>query len=157
MNSEIGCLFFVPKAAKLRKSKPEDSLRSAKGIDLGMKYTLIIALLFSLSVTAQNTRKMVRLARLEIDSAQLDRYQSFLKEEIETSVEIEPGVLTLYAVFEKAIPTRVTILEIYADSAAYKAHIQTPHFIKYKNGTLSMVKSLELVEAVPLIPEMKVK
>jgi hypothetical protein len=48
--------------------------------------------------------------------------------------------------------TRLTILEIYADSAAYNAHIQTPHFLKYKNGTLNMVKSPELVKTDPLIP-----
>ena len=100
---------------------------------------------------------MVRIAKLEIDSSQLESYKALLKEEIETSVRVEPGVLTLYAVYEKQRPTRVTILEIYADSAAYKAHIQTPHFLKYKNGTIKMVKSLELIETVPLIPEMKIK
>ena len=100
---------------------------------------------------------MVRIANLEVDSAQLESYKTLLKEEIETSVRVEPGVLTLYAVYEKQRPTRVTILEIYADSAAYKAHIQTPHFLKYKNGTIKMVKSLEIIETVPLIPEMKIK
>ena len=100
---------------------------------------------------------MVRLARLVIDSAQLETYKAFAKEEIEASVRLEPGVITLYAVSEKDRPTHITILEIYADSAAYKAHIQTPHFLKYKNGTKDMVKSLELVETVPLVPGMKIK
>lgn len=119
------------------------------------KWVLISALLlFSVVTTGQ---RMVRIAKLEIDSAQLESYKTLLKEEIETSIRIEPGVLTLYAVYEKHRPTRVTILEIYADSAAYKAHIQTPHFLKYKNGTIKMVKSLELIETVPLIPEMKIK
>lgn len=119
------------------------------------KWVLISALLlFSVVTTGQ---RIVRIAKLEIDSAQLESYKTLLKEEIETSIRIEPGVLTLYAVYEKHRPTRVTILEIYADSAAYKAHIQTPHFLKYKNGTIKMVKSLELIETVPLIPEMKIK
>jgi len=120
-----------------------------------MKYFIILALFLSLKATAQ--KHMVRLAKLEIDSAQLESYQSFLKEEIETSVKVEAGVLTLYAVFEKKHPTKVTILEIYSDTAAYQSHIQTPHFLKYKNGTANMVKSLELVETIPLIPEMKIK
>ena len=77
---------------------------------------------------------MVRLAKLKIDSVQLEKYKAFLKEEIETSLRVEPGVITLYAVSEKDHPTHITILEIYADSAAYKAHIQTPHFLKYKTG-----------------------
>ena len=114
-----------------------------------------VLLIGSFSTSAQ--QKMVRLAKLEIDSAQLENYKVFLKEEIETSVKIEAGVLTLYAVFDKKNPTSLTILEIYADSAAYKAHIQTPHFLKYKNGTQKMVRSLELVETDPLIPDMKIK
>lgn len=99
----------------------------------------------------------VRLAKLVIDSAQLESYKAALKEEIEASVRLEPGVLTLYAVAEKDNPTHITILEIYADTNAYKAHLQTPHFIKYKTGTKEMVKSLELVETTPLIPGMKIK
>lgn len=100
---------------------------------------------------------MVRLAKLVIDPGQLENYNALLKEEIEASMRIEPGVLTLYAVAEKNDPTHITILEIYADSIAYKLHLQTPHFIKYKDATKDMVKSLELVEAVPLLPGMKIK
>ncbi len=82
----------------------------------------------------QNKNQMVRLAKLVIDSAQLENYNALLKEEIEASVRLEPGVLTLYAVAEKNNPTHITILEIYADTVAYQSHLQTPHFIKYKNG-----------------------
>ncbi len=126
-----------------------------------MKLLIAFAHLVVLScinhASAQNINQMVRLAKLVIDSTQLENYKAALKEEIETSVRIEPGVKTLYAVSEKDNPTHITILEIYADTAAYKAHLQTPHFIKYKTGTENMVKSLELVVAVPLVPEMKIK
>ncbi len=117
----------------------------------------ILTLCLYQSVSAQEKDQMVRLAKLVIDSTQLDSYRAFLKEEIETSVRIEKGVLTLYAVAEKNKPTHITILEIYANTEAYKAHIETAHFIKYKNGTKEMVKSIELVETVPLIPSMKIK
>lgn len=100
---------------------------------------------------------MVRLARIVVDSAQLEQYKAILKEEAEASVRLEPGVITLYAVSEKDKPTHFTILEIYADSAAYRSHLQTPHFLHYKNGTKDMVKSLELIETTPLIPDMKIK
>lgn len=124
-----------------------------------MKYVIfsLFALLYSFNSLAQEDKKMVRIARLVIDPAQLESYSAFLKEEIETSMKVEAGVLTLYAVAEKEKPTHITILEIYADVDAYKKHIQTPHFLKYKNGTKDMVKSLELVETVPLIPGMKIK
>jgi len=109
------------------------------------------------NASAQNKDQMVRLAKLVIDSTQLENYNALLKEEIEASVRLEPGVLTLYAVSEKNNPTHITILEIYADTVAYKLHLQTPHFLKYKNGTKDMVKSLELVGTVPLVPGMKIK
>ena len=120
-----------------------------------MKYILILSFFFTCKALAQT--HITRLAKLEIDSAQLKAYKVFLKEEIESSLKIEPGVLALYAVFEKERPTRLTILEIYADTAAYKSHIQTPHFLKYKNGTLDMVKSLEFVEVEALVPDFKIK
>jgi len=118
--------------------------------------TAILSLFYCSKTSAQGKSQMVRLAKLVIDSAQLENYKSMLKEEIETSVKVEPGVRTLYAVSEKNNPTHITILEIYADTTAYKSHLQTPHFIKYKTGTKDMVKSLELVATVPLIPEMKI-
>ena len=123
-------------------------------------FAFILAMLtffFCSNASAQNKTQMVRLAKLVVDSTQLERYKAALKEEIETSIRLEPGVLTLYAVSEKENPTHFTILEIYADTESYKAHIQTPHFIKYKTATKDMVKSLELIETVPLLPGMKIK
>ena len=85
---------------------------------------------------------IVRMAELDIDPAQLDAYKAFLTEEIEASVRLEPGVLSLSAVSVKGDPTRIRILEVYADQAAYEAHLKAPHFLKYKNGTTAMVRSL---------------
>jgi len=99
----------------------------------------------------------VRLSRIVVDSTQLASYKALLKEEIEASIRKEPGVLTLYAVFEKQRPNHLTILEMYADEAAYQAHVKTPHFLKYKQGTLGMVTALELIDTDPLIPELKIK
>ena len=119
---------------------------------------LVAGMLVIGEVAAQNENKqMVRLAQLVIDSTQLESYNRFLKEEIERSIRVEPGVLTLYAVSEIDNPTHITILEIYASKEAYQQHILTPHFLKYKEGTQHMVKSLKLTETVPLIPDMKIK
>lgn len=127
------------------------------GIKMFIVFTNLIVLSCINNASAQNKDQMVRIAKLVIDSAQLENYKNALKEEIEISLQVEPGVKTLYAVSEKNNPTHITILEIYADTALYKAHLQTPHFIKYKTGTKDMVKSLELVETIPLVPEMKIK
>jgi quinol monooxygenase YgiN len=95
--------------------------------------------------------KIVRIAELEIDPAQLDAYRTLLAEEIEASVAKEPGVLMLHAVAEKERPDRIRILEVYADREAYEAHLKTPHFIKYKEGTAGMVRSLRLVDVEPVM------
>ena len=99
----------------------------------------------------------VRLAKIVVDQARLNEYNAYLKEEIESSMRLEPGVLTLYATFEKERPNRITILEIYANEEAYQSHIKTPHFLKYKQGTLDMVQELELIDSTPLIENMKIK
>jgi quinol monooxygenase YgiN len=95
--------------------------------------------------------RMVRIAEIEVDPAQLENYKAALREEIEASIRLEPGVLTLYAVSLKDNPTSIRILETYADVDAYKAHLETPHFKKYKTATEAMVKSLKLVETDPVL------
>jgi quinol monooxygenase YgiN len=99
----------------------------------------------------------VRVAEIEIDPTQIENYHAAAREEIETSVLVEPGVLGLYAVAEKDHPTRIRVLEIYADVAAYQAHLETPHFKKYKAVTQPMVKSLKLFDAVPVALHAKEK
>ena len=120
------------------------------GFPAAIKALRIIKQEYARPVSAGNN--LVRLSKITVDPAQLDAYNAFLKEEIETSMRLEPGVLMLYATAEKEAPHKVTILEIYADRAAYESHLQTSHFQKYKQGTLTMVKELNLVDVEPLIP-----
>jgi quinol monooxygenase YgiN len=96
-------------------------------------------------------QSLVRIAELEVDPAQLQAYRTALEEEIATSIRLEPGVLTLYAVAIKDHPTQIRIFEMYADQAAYETHLQTSHFKKYKSETQGMVKSLKLIETVPIL------
>ena len=117
------------------------------GFPAAIKALRIIKQEYARPVSAGNN--LVRLSKITVDAAQLDAYNAFLKEEIEASMRLEPGVLTLYATAEKDNPYKMTILEIYADRAAYESHLKTPHFQKYKQGTLSMVKELELVDGSP--------
>jgi len=119
--------------------------------------TLASTILFQMSSMAQHQNRLVRVAKLEIDFTQLESYKTALKEEIETSVRIEQGVLALYAVSEKVNPTHITIFEIYVNEDAYKAHLETSHFKKYKTTTKNMIKSLELMESIPIALESKPK
>lgn len=101
---------------------------------------------FSLTTMAQNKNQMVRIAKIQVDPDQLEKYNTALKEQMTTAVKLEPGVLSYHAVADKKNPANITILEVYADTAAYEKHILTPHFKKYKETVQNMVKALELVD-----------
>lgn len=103
------------------------------------------------------SESIVRLSRITIDPDRLAEYLAFAAECGRRSMAEEAGVLMMYSMQDKAHPEQITILEIYADRAAYERHIKTPHFQKYKQGTLKMVLKLELLDQTPLVPEMKMK
>lgn len=99
--------------------------------------------------------RYIQIAEIEIDPAQLEAYKAAVKEQIDTAVRVEPGVLMLYAVTETDNPTRVRVFEVYRDAAAYRSHLEAPHFKKYKSTTATMVKSLKLVVTKPVALESK--
>jgi quinol monooxygenase YgiN len=95
--------------------------------------------------------KLVRIAELQIDPDQIDAYRALLCEEMEASLDREPGVLQLQAVAERGRPERLYIFEVYANREAYEAHLTTPHFLKYKEATAAMVKALRLIDVDPIM------
>ena len=99
----------------------------------------------------------VRVAEIEVDPIQLEVYKAAAKEIIEDSVRLEPGVLALYSVSDKDNPAHVTVFEIYADKDAYKTHLETAHFKKYKTATQDMVRSLKLRDTLPIALSAKSK
>lgn len=118
------------------------------------------ALAFSspgLAADGETQQRYVQTADIEIDPAQLDAYKAAVAEQIETAIRVEPGVLVLYAVSEKDNPARVRVFEIYRDTDAYKSHLETAHFKKYKATTEKMVKSLKLVVTTPIMLGAKAK
>ena len=111
-----------------------------------MKYILAFVLFAITNISAQTKDMMIRIAEIEIDSSYLQEYNNILKEESRASVQLEPGVIAIYPIYQKENPTQIRILEIYENREAYEAHLKTPHFQKYKTSTLKMVKSLKLVD-----------
>jgi quinol monooxygenase YgiN len=93
----------------------------------------------------------VQVAEIEIDAVQLQDYKAAVREQIKTAIRVEPGVLVLYVVSEKDNPTRIRVFEIYRDVDAYKSHLESAHFKKYKITTEKMVKSLKLVQTTPVM------
>ena len=92
----------------------------------------------------------VRIAELEILPEWLDAYLEAAGAVGAESVAKEPGVICIFPMQMKKSPTSIRIVEIYRSEEAYKEHLATPHFRKYKEGTPHMIKSLELVPMRPL-------
>ena len=96
---------------------------------------------------------LYRLAEIEVHPQYLKEYLAAAAEIQKASLAEEPGVVCLFPTQLKEDSTQVRILEIYASQQAYEHHIKTAHFLKYKQGTLHMVKHLKLNDLQPLTPE----
>ncbi|MFL5811418.1 MAG: carboxymuconolactone decarboxylase family protein [Flavisolibacter sp.] len=96
---------------------------------------------------------MIRTSEIEIVPEHLEEYIAILKEESSASVKIEPGVISIFPMYQKDNPVQIRIVEIYSDKAAYESHLQTSHFQHYKTSTLNMVKSLKLVDMTSIDQE----
>jgi quinol monooxygenase YgiN len=93
---------------------------------------------------------VVRIAELKIAPGHLEAYTRAVRKEMEISVRVEPGVLAIYSVAEKADPTSLRFFEIYSDEAAYQSHLASPHFREYFETTQQMITSRKLIETVPV-------
>ena len=119
---------------------------------------LLISIIFCISCGSKeqnpenfNSEDMIiRLSEIDIKPEHLEEYIPILKEESRASVELEPGVISIYPMQMKENPTQIRILEIYTDRKAYKSHLETPHFKHYKTTTLEMVDSLKLIDMVAI-------
>ena len=100
---------------------------------------------------------MIKIAHITVEPSKLGEYKQILKEEIEASLRLEEGVEVLYAVWDKEHTNRFTILEKYKNKDAYDRYFVSPHLKKYFADTKDMVLNLEVVDAIPLIDELRMK
>ena len=98
-------------------------------------------------------KMLVRLSVIEVYPEYLDEYLAAAATVGGESVKKEPGVICIYPSHLKSDKCQIRILEIYRDQEAYQSHIASEHFQIYKQGTLHMVKNLELIDMNPLDPE----
>jgi predicted TIM-barrel fold metal-dependent hydrolase/quinol monooxygenase YgiN len=103
--------------------------------------------------TTTEKNMIVRIAEIEVFPQYLEEYLTFANEVDRLSLEREPGVICLFPMQSAENPCQIRILEIYASDKVYQQHLKTEHFLKYKQGTLHMVKSLKLPTMKPLDPE----
>ena len=124
---------------------------------LTFSVTFFLALLGAAAVGEAMAQQHIQIAEIDVDAAQLEAYKAAVREQIEAAIRLESGVLVLYSVSNKDNPTHVTVFEIYRDREAYLAHLQAPHFLKYKATVEKMVKSLKLVPVEPVMLGAKAK
>ena len=111
----------------------------------------LLSLALGKAVLAQDASgHYVRIAELEVDPDQLGAFKAAIREGIETAVRVEPGVLALYAVSDHEDASRIRVFEVYVSAEAYRTHLETPHFRKFRETTDKMVKSRKLSDAVPI-------
>jgi quinol monooxygenase YgiN len=101
---------------------------------------------------------VVRIAEIEVYPQYLKEYLAAARNVGAESVKKEPGVICIFPNQMKEDENKFCIVEIYRNKEAYEHHLTTEHFQTYKQGTLHMVKSLNLVDlssldknAMPLI------
>ncbi len=71
---------------------------------------ILASFMLGSAVARRGNSPVVRIAELEIDPAQLDRYKAAVKEEMEIAVRVEPRVLAIYSVADKHRPNRLWFL-----------------------------------------------
>lgn len=100
---------------------------------------------------------MIKIAYITVELSKQEEYKQILKEEIEASLRLEEGVEVLYAVWDKEHVNRFTILEKYKNQDAYDRHFVSPHLQKYFTEVKDMVLHLEIMDAMPLIDDLRMK
>lgn len=100
--------------------------------------------------TDSKSKLITRIAEIDVHKKYLTEYLAAAGRVGATSVAQEPGVVCIFPMQVEGKANTIRIVEIYRDSAAYQAHLQTPHFLEYKQSTLHMVKSLRLIDTTPL-------
>lgn len=77
----------------------------------------------------------VVLPQFSVPEATLDAFLDAARADAERSVADEPGCLQFDVFVDRdAAPARVMFYEVYADRAAFDAHLETPHLAAFRQA-----------------------
>lgn len=124
----------------------DDNFYTSKTFDMKTYIIILFSLFLNNSIFAQRNDMIIRISEIEIEPSFLKEYLDILNEEASASVKLEPGIISIFPMYQKENHNQIRILEIYADKSAYEYHLKTPHFLKYKTTTIKMVKFLKLID-----------
>ena len=73
------------------------------------------------------------VAPIQIKEGHKEEFIKALLEDAQGSVRDEPGCLRFDVVQDGGEPNRIWLYEVYQDEAAFQAHTQAPHFLKWRD------------------------
>lgn len=77
----------------------------------------------------------VVLPSFEVGEANLDAFLAAARADAELSLANEPGCLQFDVFLDRdADPVRVMFYEVYADRAAFEAHLEMPHLAAFRDS-----------------------
>ncbi len=81
----------------------------------------------------------VILAPVQIKPGHKEEFLEAIIGDAKGSVENEPGCRRFDVIQDAGDENRVWLYEIYDDEAAFEAHLETPHFIKFRDATADII------------------
>lgn len=77
----------------------------------------------------------VIIAPIQIKEGHKEQFMQAIIEDAKGSVNDEPGCLRFDVIQDTGDENRIWLYEVYRDEAAFQAHTQAPHFIKFRDAT----------------------
>lgn len=77
----------------------------------------------------------VIIAPIQIKEGHKEQYVAGIKENASGAVNDEPGCLRFDVIQDADDGNRIWVYEIYKDEAAFQAHTQAPHYLKFREAS----------------------
>lgn len=114
----------------------------------GWKALMLTSLI--LGSTEVGAQPIVRLFELHADPGRQEAFDAAGRRNLDASLQMEPGVLAMYAVTDRQRPGVAYVFEIYADADALKTHLATAHYADFLRATQPLVADKKLTETTPV-------
>ena len=75
----------------------------------------------------------VIIAPIQIKEGHKKEFVDAMLDDARGSVNNEPGCLRFDVIQDAGNPNRIWLYEVYTDEAAFQAHTEAPHFIKWRD------------------------
>lgn len=88
---------------------------------------------------SDTTHALVVIAEFTLKAEGRERFMEIARQDAHDSVTNEPGCHHFDVLVSKDDPLKVVLHEVYADQAAFDAHLAAPHFVPFRDETPVLV------------------